>query len=48
MTRDAFFQRLMIEAHREEFDALIAGRVERREWLQKKAALAQRGPRRVQ
>jgi len=34
----------LIETHREEFDATIATNVQRREWLEKKAAKAARDP----
>lgn len=33
----------LIEAHREEFDKLVATNGQRREWLEKKAALNRRG-----
>ncbi len=32
----------LIEAHREEFDGLVSAGIQRREWLEKKAALASR------
>lgn len=34
----------LIELHREEFDAIISASVQRREWIEKKAALGKRRP----
>lgn len=34
----------LIEAHRDEFDGLVSAGIQRREWLEKKAALGSRQP----